>query len=116
MVGQLPTVPAQLTVTATAANATDTDMGRVVPVSVVVTGADGAVIATLEERFAILGRTGSAELATPAPSAGTPPTPRAVAAATSRSPRRSTCARSRWCPATTSPIHTDRAAALLAGL
>ena len=33
VVGNLPEVPAQLTVTATASQATDTDMGRVVPVS-----------------------------------------------------------------------------------
>ncbi len=32
VVGKLPEVPAQLTVTATASQATDTDLGRVVPV------------------------------------------------------------------------------------
>ena len=40
--------------------------GRVVPVSVSVAGADGRVIATMDERFAILGRTGAAELTDPA--------------------------------------------------
>lgn len=120
VVGQLPTVPAQLTVTATAANATDTDMGRVVPVSVVVTGADGAVIATLEERFAILGRTGSAELADPARAGG------AVSANATDTPRRRRRDVTITAPVDMrpfavvsgdhNPIHTDRAAALLAGL
>ena len=70
VVGQLPKVQAQLTVTATASAAIDTDMGRVVPVSVTVAGPDGAVIATLEERFAILGRTGAAELTDPVRAGG----------------------------------------------
>ncbi|HZC52133.1 MAG TPA: fatty acid synthase subunit beta domain-containing protein, partial [Mycobacterium sp.] len=54
VVGELPGIPAQLTVSATASSATDTDMGRVVPVSVTIADADGTVIATLAERFAIL--------------------------------------------------------------
>ncbi|WP_082966060.1 fatty acid synthase subunit beta domain-containing protein, partial [Mycobacterium kubicae] len=71
LVGQLPRTAAQLTVSATAARAVDTDMGRVVPVSVTLSdSADGAVFATLEERFAILGRTGTAELTDPARAGG----------------------------------------------
>ncbi|EUA58238.1 hypothetical protein I550_1375 [Mycobacterium intracellulare 1956] len=70
MVGALPKNPAQLTITATALAAADTDMGRVVPVSVTIAGADGEVIATLDERFAILGRTGAAELADPVRAGG----------------------------------------------
>ena len=46
----------------------------------------------------------------------TPPTLRAAAAATSPSPRRSTCGRSRWCPVTTTRSTPTAAAALLAGL
>ena len=71
VVGNLPEVPAQLTVTATASQATDTDVGRVVRVAVTLTdSADGAVIATLDERFAILGRTGAAELSDPVRAGG----------------------------------------------
>src|SRR5262249_23858942 len=63
VLGHLPGQPAQLTVTATAPGATDTDMGGVVRVSVTLrdsADADGDVIATLDERFAILGCTGTA--------------------------------------------------------
>ena len=54
---------------ATASEATDTEYGRVLPVSVTIADADGAVLATLVERFAIRGRTGAAELTDP-PRAG----------------------------------------------
>ncbi|SPM41663.1 type I polyketide synthase, partial [Mycobacterium numidiamassiliense] len=120
IVGTLPTVPAQLTVTATASEATDTDMGRVVPVSVTVAGPDGAVIATLEERFAILGRTGAAELTDPVRAGG------AVSENATDTPRRRRRDVSLAAPVDMrpfavvsgdhNPIHTDRAAALLAGL
>ena len=52
----MPTAKAELTVTATASAATDTEYGRVIPVSVTIAEADGTVLATLEERFAIRGR------------------------------------------------------------
>ena len=120
LVGQLPAVPAQLTVTATASGATDTDMGRVVPVSVTVTGPDGAVIAKLEERFAILGRTGAAELTDPVRAGG------AVSENATDTPRRRRRDVTLTAPVDMrpfavvsgdhNPIHTDRAAALLAGL
>ncbi|CAM2910165.1 3-oxoacyl-ACP synthase [Mycobacterium intermedium] len=123
VVGQLPKVPAQLTITATASNATDTDMGRVVPVSVTVRGAadeDGAVIATLHERFAILGRTGTAELTDPVRAGG------AVSENATDTPRRRRRDVKLGAPVDMrpfavvsgdhNPIHTDRAAALLAGL
>ncbi|BBX72691.1 type I polyketide synthase [Mycobacterium shinjukuense] len=120
VVGQLPTSSTQLCITAMASNATDTDTGRVVPVSVTVADADGAVIATLEERFAILGRTGFAELTDPVRAGG------AVSENATDTPRR----RRRDVTVTApvdmrpfavvsgdhNPIHTDRAAALLAGL
>jgi fatty acid synthase, bacteria type len=120
VVGKLPTVPAQFTVTATASPATDTDMGRVVPVSVTVADAKGTVIATLEERFAILGRTGAAELTDPV-RAGS-----AVSENATDTPRRRRRDVTLTAPVDMrpfavvsgdhNPIHTDRAAALLAGL
>lgn len=120
MVGALPKSPAQLTITATALAAADTDMGRVVPVSVTIAGADGEVIATLDERFAILGRTGAAELADPVRAGG------AVSENATDTPRRrrrdvTTTAPVDMRPFAVvsgdhNPIHTDRAAALLAGL
>lgn len=120
VVGKLPTRPAQLTVTATASAVTDTDMGRVVPVSVTVAGAGGAVIVTLEERFAILGRTGPAELIDPVRAGG------AVSGNVTDTPRRRRRDVTLTAPVDMrpfavvsgdhNPIHTDRAAALLAGL
>jgi fatty acid synthase len=120
VVGQLPSAQAQLTVTATASAATDTDMGRVVPVSVKVSGPDGAVIATLEERFAILGRTGAAELTDPVRAGG------AVSENATDTPRLRRRDVTLAAPVDMrpfavvsgdhNPIHTDRAAALLAGL
>lgn len=123
VVGQLPKVPAQLTITATALQAIDTDMGRVVPVAVTVRGAaeeDGAVIATLHERFAILGRTGPAELSDPVRAGG------AVSENATDTPRRRRRDVKLGAPVDMrpfavvsgdhNPIHTDRAAALLAGL
>ena len=91
-----------------------------VPVSVTVTGADGTVLATLEERFAIRGRTGAAELTDPVRAGG------AISDNATDTPRR----RRRDVTITApidmrpfavvsgdhNPIHTDRAAALLAGL
>lgn len=116
----LPADPAELTVTATASAAIDTEVGRVVPVSVTVSAADGTVLATLEERFAIRGRTGAAELTDPVRAGG------AVSDNATETPRR----RRRDVTVTApvdmrpfavvsgdhNPIHTDRAAALLAGL
>jgi fatty acid synthase, bacteria type len=121
VVGNLPEVPAQLTVTATASQATDTDVGRVVRVAVTLTdSADGAVIATLDERFAILGRTGAAELADPVRAGG------AVSENATETPRRRRRDVTLTAPVDMrpfamvsgdhNPIHTDRAAALLAGL
>ena len=120
VVGKLPADPAQLTVTATASAAIDTDMGRVVPVTVTVAGPDGAVIASLNERFAILGRTGAAELTDPARAGG------AVSENATDTPRRRHRDVTMTAPVDMrpfavvsgdhNPIHTDRAAALLAGL
>lgn len=120
LLAALPEEPAELSVTATASAATDTEVGRVVPVSVTVAAADGTVLATLEERFAIRGRTGAAELTDPVRAGG------AVSDNATDTPRR----RRRDVTVTApvdmrpfavvsgdhNPIHTDRAAALLAGL
>nr|WP_198345107.1 type I polyketide synthase [Mycobacterium sp. JS623] len=116
----MPKTKAELTVTATVSAATDTEYGRVIPVSVNIASADGTALATLEERFAIRGRTGAAELSDP---------PRAGGAMTDNAtdtPRRRRRDVKVAAPTDMSafavvsgdhnPIHTDRAAALLAGL
>jgi fatty acid synthase len=120
LLGTLPKVPAELTITATASVATDTEVGRVVPISVTVAAADRTVLATLEERFAIRGRTGAAELTDPVRAGG------AVSENATDTPRRRR--RDVTLPAPVdmrpfavvsgdhNPIHTDRSAALLAGL
>ncbi|BBY15015.1 type I polyketide synthase [Mycolicibacterium litorale] len=120
LVAALPAEPAELTVTATAGTATDTEVGRVVPVSVTVTGPDGTLLATLEERFAIRGRTGAAELSDPARAGG------AISDNATDTPRRRRRDVAIGAPVDMrpfavvsgdhNPIHTDRAAALLAGL
>ncbi|MFZ0832024.1 MAG: fatty acid synthase subunit beta domain-containing protein [Mycobacterium sp.] len=117
---ELPTKPAELTVTATASAASDTEVGRVVPVAVTVTAPDGIVLATLQERFAIRGHTGPLELSDPVPAGG------AIRDNATDTPRRrrrdvTVSAPSDMRPFAVvsgdhNPIHTDRAAALLAGL
>jgi fatty acid synthase len=124
LLAPLPKEPVELTITATASGAYDTEVGRVVAVSVTIeqAGDNGAatVLATLEERFAIRGRTGDAALAEPVRAGG------AVSDNATDTPRR----RRRDATVTApidmhpfavvsgdhNPIHTDRAAALLAGL
>ncbi|HET6731740.1 fatty acid synthase subunit beta domain-containing protein, partial [Mycobacterium sp.] len=120
LLAPMPKTAAELTVTATASAATDTEYGRVIPVNVTISDVDGNALATLEERFAIRGRTGAAELADP---------PRAGGAITDNAtdtPRRRRRDVTVTAPTDMSafavvsgdhnPIHTDRAAALLAGL
>ncbi|KAA1249711.1 DUF1729 domain-containing protein [Mycobacterium simiae] len=120
MVGKLPAVPAQFTVAAMASTASDTDMGRIVPVSVTVAASDGTVLAQMNERFAILGRTGAAELSDPVRAGG------AVSENATDTPRRRRRDVALGAPVDMrpfavvsgdhNPIHTDRPAALLAGL
>ncbi|MHC9295750.1 fatty acid synthase subunit beta domain-containing protein [Mycobacterium sp. LTG2003] len=120
LLATLPAEPAELTVTATASAATDTEVGRVVPVSVTVTSADGTELAKLEERFAIRGRTGEAELTDPVRAGG------AISDNATDTPRRRRRDVTIGAPVDMrpfavvsgdhNPIHTDRAAALLAGL
>jgi fatty acid synthase, bacteria type len=120
LVKRLPSEPAELTVTATASTAIDTEVGRVVPVAVTVAAADGTVLATLQERFAIRGRTGAAELTDPLRAGG------AVSDNATDTPRRRRRDVTLSAPTDMrpfavvsgdhNPIHTDRSAALLAGL
>ena len=121
LLAELPKEPAEFTVTAKASAATDTEVGRVVPVSVEVrNAADGALLATLEERFAIRGRTGAAELSDPVRAGG------AISDNATDTPRRRRRDVTVGAPVDMrpfavvsgdhNPIHTDRAAALLAGL
>ncbi len=120
LVGPLPTVPAELTVTASASVAADTEVGRVVPISVTVATTGGAVLAILKERFAIRGRTGALELSDPVRAGG------AVSDNGTDTPRRRRRDVSIVAPVDMrpfavvsgdhNPIHTDRSAALLAGL
>ncbi|MDY6997920.1 MAG: DUF1729 domain-containing protein, partial [Actinomycetota bacterium] len=122
LLGAMPDSEAELVVTATASAATDTEVGRVVPVRVTIAAADepGTPLAVLEERFAIRGRTGAAALTDP-PRAGGAMTDNATD--TPRRRRRDVVVNA---PVDMSafavvsgdhnPIHTDRAAALLAGL
>ncbi|MGV0745892.1 fatty acid synthase subunit beta domain-containing protein [Mycolicibacterium sp. XJ870] len=120
LLADLPTEPAELTVVATASAAVDTEVGRVVPVSVTVSAQDGTVLATLEERFAIRGRTGAAELTDPLKAGG------AISDNATDTPRRRRRDVAIGAPVDMrpfamvsgdhNPIHTDRAAALLAGL
>ena len=116
----LPRDRTQLRVTATASVATDTEVGRVVPVTVNVTDANGIILAVLEERFAIRGRTGPVELTDPVRAGG------AVSENATDTPRRRRRDVTITAPVDMrpfavvsgdhNPIHTDRAAALLAGL
>ncbi|OBK70238.1 type I polyketide synthase [Mycobacterium sp. 1274761.0] len=120
LLAPMPATKAELTVVATASGAIDTEVGRVVPVTVSVADAEGTELAKLEERFAIRGRTGPVELTDP---------PRAGGAMTDNAtdtPRRRRRDVTVHAPNDMSafavvsgdhnPIHTDRAAALLAGL
>ena len=116
----LPNHRTEFVVTATSSAAVDTEVGRVVPVTVNISDHTGAVYAVLEERFAIRGRTGAAALTDPVRAGG------AVSDNATDTPRR----RRRDVTVTApldmrpfahvsgdhNPIHTDPAAALLAGL
>jgi fatty acid synthase len=120
LVAPMPKDVAELTVTATASAAVDTEVGRVVPVSVTIADAAGTELARLQERFAIRGRTGAVELEDPMRAGG------AMTDNATDTPRRRRRDVTLTAPTDMSafavvsgdhnPIHTDRAAALLAGL
>ena len=116
----LPAQPTRLVVTATSSHAYDTEVGRVVPVTVNVSDTAGTVLAVLEERFAIRGRTGPVELTDPVRAGG------AVSVNATDTPRRRRRDVTITAPVDMrsfavvsgdhNPIHTDPTAALLAGL
>ena len=120
LLAPMPATAVELTVTATASPAVDTEVGRVVPVSVSIRDESGTELAVLEERFAIRGRTGPAELSDPPKAGG------AITDNATDTPRRRRRDVTVTAPTDMSafavvsgdhnPIHTDRAAALLAGL
>ncbi|WP_304118142.1 type I polyketide synthase [Mycolicibacterium bacteremicum] len=120
LLAAMPKDVAELTVTATASAAVDTEVGRVVPVDVVISDAAGTELARLVERFAIRGRTGAVELEDPIRAGG------AMTDNATDTPRRRRRDVTLTAPTDMSafavvsgdhnPIHTDRAAALLAGL
>ncbi|MDT5263420.1 MAG: fatty acid synthase, bacteria type, partial [Mycobacterium sp.] len=120
LLAPMPKTAAELSVTATASPAVDTEVGRVVPVSVTISDGDGTVLVKLEERFAIRGRTGAVALSDPERAGG------AITDNATDTPRRRRRDVTVTAPTDMSafavvsgdhnPIHTDRAAALLAGL
>jgi fatty acid synthase, bacteria type len=115
-----PKIATDLCITATAATVTDTEVGRVVPVSVTIADPAGTVLARLQERFAIRGRTGAMELEDPVRAGG------ALSDNATDTPRRRRRDVKLTAPTDMrpfavvsgdhNPIHTDRTAALLAGL
>ncbi|RMB75268.1 DUF1729 domain-containing protein [Rhodococcus sp. SBT000017] len=125
LVGKLPTDTSILVVKAAAGEVLDTDLGRVVEVTVEIgamlgEGLDAPAVATLVERFAIRGRTGKGELVDPARAGGS------VSADAQDTPRRRRRQTTIVAPRNMAafaqvsgdhnPIHTSDAAALLAGL
>lgn len=125
LLGELPAEHAVLAVRAESAEVLDTDLGRVVEVKVAVGvmrdhGLDTPPVAKLVERFAIRGRTGSAELSDPPRAAGS------LSEDASDTPRRRrrdvalVAPRAMGAFAQVSgdfnPIHTSENAAKLAGL
>lgn len=119
LTGSLPVAPSALVIASVVESVEDTGFGRVVAVDVTVSSAAGD-LATLRERFAIRGRTGSGELADPARAGG------ALGGDVRDAPRKTRGAASLTAPtdlrgfaAVTgdhNPIHTSVAAARLAGL
>lgn len=118
IVGEIPTTATELTITAKNAGVHDADVGRVVEVTVEVAGPDG-LIANLDERFAIRGRLGSAELTDPVRAGGAAAneqsaTRKLVRQATITAPSRMTGFAA--VSGDRNPIHVDANAAKLAGL
>ncbi|NED63702.1 hypothetical protein G3I15_22480, partial [Streptomyces sp. SID10244] len=106
------------TVTARSGAVYDSEVGRVVEVGVEVAGPTGP-IATMTERFAIRGRLGSAELADPVRAGGASGDERAATRKLLRSATITAPSRMTGFAAVSgdrNPIHTDVAAAKLAGL
>ncbi|MFC8042804.1 fatty acid synthase subunit beta domain-containing protein [Nocardia sp. NPDC057353] len=128
LVSELPDATSVLTVRAEAGETLDTDLGRVVEVKVRITGMldrpetglSMPTLATLTERFAIRGRTGSGELTDPPRAGGSVS---ADARETARRRRRDVTVRAPRAmhafaavSGDHNPIHTSDSAAKLAGL
>ncbi|MET0449509.1 MAG: fatty acid synthase subunit beta domain-containing protein, partial [Aeromicrobium sp.] len=119
LTGSLPLSPSRLVISSVLDSIEDTDFGRVVAVDVTISSPAGDV-ATLRERFAIRGRTGAGQLADPARAGGslgddvrdTPRTSRGAAALVAPADLRAFAA----VTGDHNPIHTNVAAARLAGL
>ncbi|MGB9307949.1 MAG: acyltransferase domain-containing protein, partial [Mycobacterium sp.] len=120
LLGALPKTATILVITATVGSVADTEIGRVVPVSVTIADSSGTVLARLQERLAIRGRTGANELEDPARAGEalsdkvieTPRRRRRDVKLTAPTDMRPFAAVS----GDHNPIHTDHTAALLAGL
>ncbi len=118
LVGAIPAEATELTVTARTGAVRDTEVGRVIEVSVDVAGPAGP-IATLDERFAIRGRLGDAELTDPARAGGAISDERSATRKLLRQAKITAPARMNGFAVVSgdrNPIHTDSAAARLAGL
>ena len=118
IVGEIPTTATELTVTARTEGVYDTEVGRVVEVSVAVSGPEG-LIATLDERFAIRGRLGAAELTDPARAGGAADDEQSATRKLLRQAKITAPGHMGGFAAVSgdrNPIHTDALAAKLAGL
>ncbi|MBC7633842.1 fatty acid synthase subunit beta domain-containing protein, partial [Aeromicrobium sp.] len=120
LTGTLPVAPSALTISSVVDSISDTGFGRVVTVDVTITTPASGEVATLRERFAIRGRTGSGELVDPTRAGGslgdnvrdTPRASRAAATLVAPTDLRGFAA----VTGDHNPIHTSVAAARLAGL
>ncbi|MGC5245364.1 fatty acid synthase subunit beta domain-containing protein [Gordonia sp. DT219] len=118
IVGDIPTVATDLTVSATTGPVTDTEVGRVVEVAVDVRDGD-TPIALMTERFAIRGRLGATELADPVRAGDAIVDEGSATRKTLRIATITAPARMSGFAAVSgdrNPIHTDLCAARLAGL
>ncbi|KAA1373612.1 DUF1729 domain-containing protein [Aeromicrobium fastidiosum] len=119
LTGTPPLTPTRLVISSVLDTIEDTDFGRVVAVDVTISTADGD-LATLRERFAIRGRAGAGQLVDPERAGGslgddvhdTPRKGRASASLVAPSDLRAFAA----VTGDHNPIHTNVAAARLAGL
>ncbi|MFT3662933.1 MAG: DUF1729 domain-containing protein [Gordonia sp. (in: high G+C Gram-positive bacteria)] len=119
LTGRIPESDTDLTITARLGAVYDSAAGRVVEVGVDVARTDGAPVATLAERFAIRGRSGSAELSDPVRAGGAADDERTgvrkhVRTVTITAPEDMTGFA--VVSGDRNPIHTDASAARLAGL
>ncbi|MDL9944630.1 DUF1729 domain-containing protein [Gordonia sp. ABSL11-1] len=118
LVGEIPSVATELTVTARTGAVHDTEVGRVVEVRVELAGPEGA-IATMQERFAIRGRLGAEQLSDPARAGGAATGEQSATRKLIRSATVTAPSRMNGFAAVSgdrNPIHTDTTAARLAGL